>query len=231
MTSTDEPFELPDMTDVLEMAGVIDTLDENAMTAAAVEDEIIKYVDRIGNEVARLIHPESSVVGDDAVVLPTRNRLIHPESLALGDAAVVRTTWKWLQTSLVPLFAAGELLPPDQRLRYLIRLRLVILAAYNIGGFTRITRTVQQSVRKKTHAGIQGKGTKAAQAKRAPEKRKRQELVRQVHSAARIKTAANVRRELQKQGLHRPPATKTIRSDLQELGLYVQRTPRRKQRS
>ena len=83
MTNTDEPFELPDMTDVLEMAGVIDTLDENAMTAAAVEDEIIKYVDRIGNEVARLIHPESSVVGDDAVVLPTRNRLIHPESLAL----------------------------------------------------------------------------------------------------------------------------------------------------
>src|SRR4051794_13949844 len=201
MTSTDEPFELPDLTDVMEMERIVKQLGKDK-TAAELEGEIIRSVDQIRDEAVQLI----------------RN-----EHLAVGDAIALRPAVKWLQTSLLPLFTAGALLPPNQQPPYLARLRLVIMAAYNIGGFTRRTRTVEQSVRKETHARIQRKGTKAAQVARAPDKTRRHELIRQIWSTTKIKTATHIHRQLEKQGLNPLPTAKTVRNDLKELGLVPPR--------
>src|SRR4051794_13257451 len=123
MTSTDEPFRLPDLTDVMEMERIVKQLGKGK-TAAELEEETIRYVDQIRNEAIQLI---------------------VDEHLAVGDSIALRPAVKWLQTSLLPLFAAGEMLPPDQRPPYLARLRLVIMAAYNIGAFTRLIKTAQIS--------------------------------------------------------------------------------------
>src|SRR3954469_12740719 len=123
MTSTDEPFRLPDLTDVMEMERIVKQLG-GSKTAAELEEEINKYVAQIRDEAIQLI---------------------CDKRLAIGDATALRPAVKWLQTSLLPLFAVGETLPPDQRPPYLARLRLVIMAAYNIGSFTRLTKTAQIS--------------------------------------------------------------------------------------
>jgi len=129
MTGMDKPF--PDLTEVMEMARILDTSDESK-TATEVEEEITRYVDRIRDEVAQKI---------------------HSDILADGDSAALMPALRWLQASLIPLFQAGEMLrpedqrlrPEDQRLRYLSRLMLTIMAVYNIGAFTRLTKTAQKS--------------------------------------------------------------------------------------
>lgn len=209
MTSTDKTLRLPDLKDVLEMERIVNQGDENK-TAAELEDDIIRYISRVQDQACELI---------------------RAEQLALGDAAALRPAVKLLQTSLRHLFASGKMLSPDQRLQYLTRLKLTIMAAYNIGGFTRITRTVENVVRKETHARIQRGGTEAAQAKRAPNRERRQELVKAIWSTTRIRTASHVRRELQKRGLRPLPTAKTIRSDLNELGLSASQKHRPKERS
>ena len=100
------------------------------------------------------------------------------------------------------------------------------MASYNIGGFTHVTRTVENVVRKQTHGRIQKKGTEAAQAKRAPERVKRHKLIKEIWRAATIKTAANINRELRKRGVS--STAKTVREDLKELGLSAARKARSK---
>jgi hypothetical protein len=141
MPSMDEPFQPPDLTDLLEMERIIGTFDDTT-TAAEVEEEIIRYVDRICDEAAQLIRANRLAVGDSAVVLPTR---------------------KWLQTSLRPLFEAGERLPPDQRLRYLIHLWRTIMAAYNLGGFPRLTKTARAAAAAETGRRVGQKKLQKAQ--------------------------------------------------------------------
>jgi len=121
MTDADEPLRIPYLSDVTEMERTLKQLDQNR-TAPEVEEEIIRTVERIQAEASKLVR---------------ENRL------ARGDSALFRPAVKWLQASLVHLFAAGEMLPPGQRVRYLIRLNLVIMAASHIGSFTRLTRTTQ----------------------------------------------------------------------------------------
>jgi hypothetical protein len=207
MTNVDEPFRFPDLNDVLEMERIVNQGDENK-TAAELEEEIIRYISRVQDKASELI---------------------RAEQLAFGDATVLRPAVRLMQTSLRHLFASGEMLPSDQRVRYLTRLKLTIMAVCNIGGFTHITNTVEDVVRKDTHARVQKKGTEAAQAKRAPNKERRQELVKEIWSTTRIRTASHVRRELQKRGLQPLPTAKTIRSDLNELGLSASRKHRPKE--
>ena len=118
MTSKDEPFRLPDLGDLLEMERLASRPEKNE-TPAAVETDIITYVDSIRNKTVDLI---------------------RADGLAAGDAAALRPAVRVLQTSLRPLFAIGEVLPDEQRLGYLRRLKLIIMASYNIGGFTHVTR-------------------------------------------------------------------------------------------
>ena len=204
MTSKDEPFRLPDFGDMLEMERLVERPEKDGSTAA-LETDIITYVDGIRYKIVDLI---------------------RADGLALGDAAALRPAVRLLQTSLLPLFAIGELLPMEQRFAYLRRLKLVIMASYNIGGFTHVTRTVANVVRKQTHSRVQKKGTEAAQAKRAPERVKRHKLIKEIWRTATIKTAANINRELRKRGVS--STAKTVREDLKELGLSAARKARSK---
>src|SRR5215204_4606730 len=199
MTSKDEPIRLPDLGDVLEMERLVERPEKDGSTAA-LETDIIAYVDGIRNKTVDLI---------------------RADGLAAGDAAALRPAVRLLQTSLRPLFETGELLPMEQRLAYLRRLKLIIMASYKIGGFTHVTRTVENVVRKKTHGRVQKKGTEAAQAKRAPERMKRHEHIKEIWTTAKIKTAANIHRELMRRGLDPLPTAKTVREDLKELGLSL----------
>ena len=151
MGTTDKPYRPPDLSEVSEMERLLGEPGDE--TAKAIEEEIIRYVDGVRDKCVDLI---------------------RAKQLAVGDAAVLRPPVQWLQTSLRPLFDVGEMLPAQDRLRFLRRLKLVIMAAYNVGGFTQVTRTVADSVRKKAVADRQMKATEAARKKRAPTREARQ---------------------------------------------------------
>jgi hypothetical protein len=138
MTNVDEPFRFPDLNDVLEMERIVNQGDENK-TAAQLEKEIACYI---------------SCVQDQAC------ELIRAEKLVLGDAKVLRSAVRLMQTSLRHLFALGEMLPWDQSVRYLTRLKLTIMAVYNIGGFTHIQEQLRMLCEKAPTPAFRKRGPK-----------------------------------------------------------------------
>jgi hypothetical protein len=175
---------------------------------ALLEEDIIRFVDDIRDTLRQMLFKK-------------------PEpDIALGDTNAVRPPIRFLQAGLHHLLEAGRVLEDSSyRAAYFRHLLLVIMAAYHLGGYTRVTRTVETVVRRQT----QQKGAKAAQAKASPERQRRHDAIKEIWPHARYKTAAHVHRQLTTKGFK--VTEKTVRQDLRELGLASPQTHHPKERS
>ena len=145
------------------------------------------------------------------------NRLVDKSEIeVLGNSAVL------LKNDLNSIIALLKQSPPHDffentvLLSVLHLLKLVLRAAYQIGGYLHVTGTVDRLVKKEMRALDQRNATKAAQAKRSPAKRVQRGLVSKIfRSARKIRPAAHVCREISKEGLK--TTAKTVRNDLIDL--------------